>query len=357
MALYSSFDDNLLSSTLTRRESQDLDVRLRIAIVLSDGFSMLALGAIAEALSLAGRLSGERFVQSLLFGINGTELRSRSGIQITVGQALSEAEGVSALAKSYDAMILCTGNTLSVDDERAVRLVARIAKRHGKSICVIGAAIRTLAESGHVLRCTEHWNRATALQETVSTVSVSDTIFCRDGLVVTSPGETAALDLTLALIRERLGHSLAGEVAAQLLAGTVRTGLSQQPRFAANRFRGIPRTLSAAIDKIEASIEYPLPLSKLASSLNISPRQLERLFAKYIRTSPQRYTRQTQLKHAMKLLEQSSMPIVEVALACGFRGTSTFNKSFKRAFGVTPIKFRRFGANPADEKPDHRAGQ
>ena len=99
MALYSSFDDTLLSSTLTRRGSNDLDVRLRIAIVLSDGFSMLALGAIVEALSLAGRLNGERFVQSHLFGINGTEVRSRSETQITVGQALFEAEGVSALAK------------------------------------------------------------------------------------------------------------------------------------------------------------------------------------------------------------------------------------------------------------------
>src|SRR5690606_36476792 len=93
---------------------------------------------------------------------------------------------------------------------------------------------------------------------------------------------------------------------------------------------------------------HPPSPRDVASLVNISLRQLERLCVKYIGTSPQKYTRQTQLKHAMKLLEQSSMPIVEVAIACGFRGTSTFNKSFKRAFGVTPIKFRQFGANPVD---------
>lgn len=36
------------------------------------------------------------------------------------------------------------------------------------------------------------------------------------------------------------------------------------------------------------------------------------------------------------------MEMVEIALACGFRGSATFNRHFKRAFGVTPSKYRLF---------------
>lgn len=317
--------------------------RLSVAIVLSDGFSMLSLGSITEALSLAGRQVGAQLVKRSLVGFPSHRLLSRSGIQVTADQTLDRIQGEVDLARFYDGLFLCTGDLLSAEQSQTVLRLVRNAKRHGKPICVIGAAVRSLAENGLISGCADHWTRVSSLRETAPTVSVSDVIFLPDGHVVTSPGEAATLDLVIALIRERLGHDVAGEVSAQLLIEGVRNGSRPQPRFAANRFRGIPRVLGAAIDMFEARIEDPPSTEDVAASVGISVRQLERLFAKHLGISPQKFCRQAQLQHAMRLLEQTSMEIIEIAIACGFRETATFNKQFKRTYGVTPSQYRQFG--------------
>ncbi len=315
---------------------------LSVAVLLTDGFSMLSLSAITEALSLASRQAGHTGEKVRLVGFPSRWPLSRSGVQVVVDHAIDRAGAADGLVDWHDGLFLCTGEALTAEQARMVLRLARSARRHAKPICVIGAAVHVLAQSGLVTGCTDHWTRVASLRETVSSASVQESIFVRDGHVITSPGETAALDLVFALIRERLGQDVASEVSAQLLVESVRNGNRPQPRFAANRYRGVSRELGVAIDMLESMIEDPPSMQKVASSAKVSVRQLERLFARHLQTSPQKFGRQAQLNHAMKLLEQSSMEIVEIALACGFRGSATFNRHFKRAFGVTPSKYRLF---------------
>lgn len=315
---------------------------LSIAILLTDGFSMLTLSAITEGLSLAGRQAGLPEEKIKLVGFPSRRPLSRSGVQVVVDHAIDHGQAADGLVEWHDLLFLCTGEALSAEQSRMVLRLARSARRNAKPICVIGAAVHVLAESGLIGDCTDHWTRVASLRETASSTSVHESIFVRDRNVITSPGETAALDLVFALIRERLGQDVASEVSARLLVESARNGNRPQPRFAANRYRGISRKLSAAIDMLESRLEEPPSTDEVASSVNVSVRQLERLFAKHLQTSPQKFGRQAQLNHAMKLLEQSSMEIIEIALACGFRGSATFNKQFKRAFGVTPSKYRLF---------------
>ncbi|NGQ93143.1 helix-turn-helix domain-containing protein [Rhodobacter sp. HX-7-19] len=317
--------------------------RLSVAIVLSDGFSMLSLGAITDALSLADRQLGVQTVSKRLVGFPSHRLLSRSGIQVIADQSLDRVQGEAELMRTYDGLVLCTGDLLSSEQAQTALRLVRNAKRHAKPICVIGGAVRTLAENGLISGCSDHWTRVSSLRETAPTVCVSDTIFLRDGHVVTSPGEAAALDLVIALISARLGQDVASAVSAQLLIEGVRGGSRPQPRFAANRFRGIPCVLGAAIDMFEARIEEPPSTSDVAAAVGISVRQLERLFAKHLKISPQKFCRRSQLQHAIRLIEQSSMEIIEIAIVCGFRETATFNKQFKRAYGVTPSQYRQFG--------------
>lgn len=342
MTVRSIFDaPGLADAWPGRRTRGSRQPGLRIAVHLTDGFSLLSLASITDALTCAGQ--GREDVGASLFGPTAAPVMSCSGIAVTVEQSQPEMLDAGASAARFDALFLLTGTVLSPDERRLVLRLARAARLHRWPLCAIGTAVRTIAEGGLVTRCTDHWRRIAILNEVAPSVVATDVIFLSDGNVVTSPGELATVDYILHLIRERLGGEVASAVGAQLLLEAPRAGARRQPCDAAQRYRGIPANLAAAVERIEQRIEEPAAPHQIAAAVGLSVRQLERLFVRHIGTSPQRYSRRVQLDHALKLLEQSSMEVVEVALACGFREASTFNKRFKETFGVTPSQFRRTG--------------
>ena len=81
--------------------------------------------------------------------------------------------------------------------------------------------------------------------------------------------------------------------------------------------------LMSVIKLMEENLEEPLDRGKLAKSAGLSSRQLERLFRKYLNRSPARYYVELRLNRARLLLLQTNMPVIDLALACGFVSAST----------------------------------
>ena len=79
-----------------------------------------------------------------------------------------------------------------------------------------------------------------------------------------------------------------------------------------------------------------IDLDELACFVDISRRQLERLFQKYLHCSPSRYYLKLRLIRARQLLKQTSMSIIEVASVCGFVSTPHFSKCYREYFGIPP---------------------
>jgi len=63
-------------------------------------------------------------------------------------------------------------------------------------------------------------------------------------------------------------------------------------------------------------------------------------FQRHLGTSPKRFIMETRLTRARNLLVQSDRSVTEVAVACGFRTSSTFAKVYRAQFGVSPIAQR-----------------
>ena len=78
----------------------------------------------------------------------------------------------------------------------------------------------------------------------------------------------------------------------------------------------------------------------LAERVGVSPRQLERLFRRYLGSTPTRHYLELRLQHARSLLAQTSMSILDVALACGFTSASHFSKCHRELFGMKPRETR-----------------
>jgi AraC-like DNA-binding protein len=68
----------------------------------------------------------------------------------------------------------------------------------------------------------------------------------------------------------------------------------------------------------------------------LSRRQLERLFQKYLHSSPSRYYLKLRLIRARQLLKQTPISIVELSVVCGFVSTPHFSKCYREYFGIPP---------------------
>src|SRR3546814_413756 len=142
-------------------------------------------------------------------------------------------------------------------------------------------------------------------------------------------GGTAALDMMLHLIALQHGHELAAAVSDQFIHERIR-GRHDQQRMALPARLGIRHPkLVAVIRKMEGSLEEPISRADLADSVDLSSRQLERLFRKYLRRTPTRYYLELRLNRARLLLLQTDMSVLDVALACGFVSASHFSKCYR----------------------------
>lgn len=110
-----------------------------------------------------------------------------------------------------------------------------------------------------------------------------------------------------------------------------------------------PRALETSIQLMQANIEEPLLLSEIARYVDLSRRQLERLFVRYLHDSPARFYLKIRVGHARDIIRQSQLPITEVAMMCGFEYSSCFSRCYRTTFGVSPSKDR--GQNKAQDTP------
>ncbi|PAQ07639.1 hypothetical protein CIT26_20135 [Mesorhizobium temperatum] len=57
-------------------------------------------------------------------------------------------------------------------------------------------------------------------------------------------------------------------------------------------------------------------------------------------SSPRRYYLHVRLARAKRLIEQTELPMVEIAIACGFVSASHFSKCFRAVFDINPSAYR-----------------
>ena len=98
--------------------------------------------------------------------------------------------------------------------------------------------------------------------------------------------------------------------------------------------------LLKVVELMEENLEEPLARSELARLTGLSIRQLERLFRKYMSRTPTRYYKELRLNRARTLLTQTSLSVLDVALACGFVSASHFSKCYREFFAKTPREER-----------------
>lgn len=101
------------------------------------------------------------------------------------------------------------------------------------------------------------------------------------------------------------------------------------------------RRLSRAIDFFKHHLSEPITLDRIAREAGISPFHFAHLFRKKVGVTPHRYLVQLRMEHARSVLEQTDLPIADVAAACGYMHAGHFASAFQKQFSMSPAAYRR----------------
>jgi AraC family transcriptional regulator len=100
------------------------------------------------------------------------------------------------------------------------------------------------------------------------------------------------------------------------------------------------RRVVEAIRLVEADAARPLELKAMAAAAGMSKYHFLRVFRRLTGVTPHRYLVSARLRRAALALASSRRPVIAVALDAGFGDLSTFNKTFRAVFGLTPTQYR-----------------
>jgi AraC-like DNA-binding protein len=137
--------------------------------------------------------------------------------------------------------------------------------------------------------------------------------------------------------RSNIGLDEIGEVLARRFVELV-SGRVERPAVATPRDRR--RAVEAAL-WIDAHSHGDIDLADAAAQADISPFHFLRLFAGVLGVTPHQYLVRSRLRHAARLLTDDARSVTDVAYDVGFADLSNFVRTFHRAAGVSPRKFRQ----------------
>jgi len=107
---------------------------------------------------------------------------------------------------------------------------------------------------------------------------------------------------------------------------------------------GTSTTVSRALRLIGESDLETGGVETLSSRLGVGSRHLRRLFLQHLGATPVAVIQTRRLHFAKTLLNESTLPMNQIALASGFGSIRRFNACFQKTYGRTPTHLRKLGA-------------
>jgi AraC family transcriptional regulator of adaptative response / DNA-3-methyladenine glycosylase II len=114
---------------------------------------------------------------------------------------------------------------------------------------------------------------------------------------------------------------------------------------------GAPATVSRALKLIGESALDDGNVDELASRLGIGSRHLRRLFLKYLGATPIAVAQTRRVHFAKKLIDETSLPMTQIAMAAGFGSIRRFNATFQKVYGRSPRELRASAARAVEHRP------
>ncbi len=211
------------------------------------------------------------------------------------------------------------------------------AERDAK-VCSVCTGAYILAKAGILdgKSCTTHWKYLREFPVRFPKVNLlGDRLFVKDGNVYSSAGVSSGIDLSLYLLEEVYGSLLAIKVAKEMVIYLRRT--QDDPQLSAflqfrnhleNRIHNVQDFMSNHLDRTHS-------LEDLAENVNMSSRNLIRLFKYTTGITLGMYREKLRLEKAVHLLAGGEKVEV-IAQSCGLKSSNQIRSLFKKYRGILP---------------------
>ena len=316
----------------------------KILIIVPDGGMLFEAAGIADILMQANRLHPEGLAHPRYRIIIATTqphqvIHGQSGLNLLADYRLPELDPREPLDT-----IIITGRGMNEQESTAVvdwlHLAAPPQIEATRRAC--GAML--LAQTGLLdgRRATTHWRLLETLQAQYPSIQVEGgPLYIQDGPIWTSGGVSSGFDLTLALVEDDYGFTLARDVAQDMVMYLRRPGGQLQFSRYSLQQPGTAGPIGEVQSWILQNLTADLCVENLAEKAAMSPRNFTRVFTREAGVSPARYVTEARLAAARQLLEQTRDPLERVAEQSGFGTSINLRRIFEKQLHLTPGEYRQ----------------
>jgi transcriptional regulator GlxA family with amidase domain len=321
----------------------------RIGILVYDNVTMIDIAGPADVFSHANSFGAS--YETVLISSDGLPVTVSNGLTLSPSYAAADTGPLDTviIPGAYGMINKPLGNALM----NAVTALTSRSQRIA-SVCT-GSFL--LAEAGLLdyRSATTHWTRAEQFAKSFPLVTVKpDSLFVRDGNIITSAGVSSGIDLALALVEDDFGPAVARKVARQMVVFLQRPGGQSQISAPSRDHLSEDNPLRILMDTIAADPADNYSLSNMSLIAHVSTRNLTRMFHDDIGTTPARYVELIRIEAAQILL-QGGATIAVAAERSGFGSAETLRRVFVNRLGSSPTvyleRLRSGSPTPAESAP------
>ena len=315
-------------------DSKNVGLPTRFGFLLLHDFTLISLSSAIEPLRMTNRVCDQNSYSWKTISESGGAVTASNGLKISVDSGIGDHDVLNGL----DVVIVCGGVLIEKSTSPPVLSWLKAVNRKGVSLGAICTGSFALAKAGLLngYRCSVHWENMASMTEMFSYVDVSGSVFTIDRDRYTSSGGTTPIDMMLHFIRNQLGSGVCADVAELCVYKRIRHSDESQHMPLQHSLGGRSRRLLLLVELMEANIREPLSQEDLATYVNVSRRQLQRLFQRHMQFTPSQYYMHLRLQRARELLLQTSLSLTDISSMTGFVSTSHFSKSYKESYGYSP---------------------
>ncbi|MCF2946634.1 helix-turn-helix domain-containing protein [Paraglaciecola aquimarina] len=309
---------------------------IRVAFFIADGFQPLDLFGPLDTFEEANSFLKNSY-QCDIVNFQAGPVKSASRHSVVAVYSLTDIP-------QPDYLVICGGSgmrelTLST---RQVIDLKKLADASQKiiSICT-GTFILAQLYPDTPLTVTTHWRHCSQLSAQYPNCEVlSDPLFIQYKQFYSSAGILSGVDLSLELVRQDLGNTVAASVAKELVVYLQRKGSQNQFSDLLKTQSSDSLRLNPVIEWMMDNLQKPISCADIAHKMCVSERQVSRLFKQHVNLSPAQYLTQLRMFQARDLISQDNRSLQEVSRLVGFKNYESFRRSFERYFGLSPSTFK-----------------
>jgi transcriptional regulator GlxA family with amidase domain len=319
---------------------------LNVGFILADNFTLSAFSLMVDQFRLAaddGDRSRPILARWQVMSSRPEPIRTSCGVTVAPSGPLADPANFNYIIVVGG--LLHGGKQL---DEESVAYLKRAA-RAGVPLVGVCTGSFVLARAGLMTgrRCCVSWyHYQDFLDEFPHHTPVADRLYVIDGDRITCAGGGGAADLATALVEKFLGRAIAQKSRHVLLLDRQRPGTESQPHPPIADLVADDRVRRSLL-LMEQHLADPLPIADIARRLQLSTRQLERLFQTVMGQRPAEFYRRLRLRYARFLLDTTGRSVTDIALEAGFSDCAHFSRQFKAQHGFTPSDARARAPGPA----------